>query len=299
MRTFVPRLVALTVVWLLATAALTYAAAQKISTPSTTPAATTTAAAPPALLTVPDVRRQAYTFAKGTLSDAGFAWKLTGSVRGYASNTVVAQTPAPGTQVVDTGAPTIVLRLTRTGAQLGIPERRSRRRGHADPARCARLQRGQGSRPRCEEGGRQARSTRLSSTPLSRTLRRRPPRSCRRSRRSSSRSAPSTSPPSAPPAFVVPGARREPLAEPPLTVRANALLTWLARHPKATDANVEHWLYQHAWIVAGARMGWWHGASALKILIAADDRVWALWGIGARSEAVAKHALAEVEARTP
>ncbi len=37
-----------------------------------------------------------------------------------------------------------------------------------------------------------------------------------------------------PPAFVVPGARREPLAEPPLTVRANALLTWLARHPKAT-----------------------------------------------------------------
>ena len=45
MRTFVPRLVALTVVWLLATAALTYAAAQKISTPSATPAATTTAAA--------------------------------------------------------------------------------------------------------------------------------------------------------------------------------------------------------------------------------------------------------------
>ena len=45
-------------------------------------------------------------------------------------------------------------------------------------------------------------------------------------------------------------------------------------------------------------MGWWHGASALKILIAADDRVWALWGIGARSEAIAKQALAEVEART-
>ncbi len=125
MRTFVPRLVALTVVWLLATAALTYAAAQKISTPSTTPAATTSAAAPPALLTVPDVRRQAYTFAKGTLSDAGFAWKVTGSVRGYASNTVAAQTPAPGTQVIDTGAPTIVLRLARSGAQLGIPERGS------------------------------------------------------------------------------------------------------------------------------------------------------------------------------
>jgi len=44
--TFVPRLVALTLIWLLATAALTYAAAQKISTP-TTPAATTKAAAAP------------------------------------------------------------------------------------------------------------------------------------------------------------------------------------------------------------------------------------------------------------
>ena len=98
MGTFVPRLVALTVVWLLATAALTYAAAQKISAPTATPAATTTAAAAPALLTVPDVRHQAYTFAKGTLSDAGFAWKVTGAVKGYASNTVASQTPAPGTR---------------------------------------------------------------------------------------------------------------------------------------------------------------------------------------------------------
>ena len=81
-------------------------------------------------------------------------------------------------------------------------------------------------------------------------------------------------------------------------MRADALLKWLAGHPKATDANVKHWLFQHAWIVAGARMGWWHGEAALRTLITADDRVWALWGIGARSAAVAKQALAEVAART-
>ena len=41
-------------------------------------------------------------------------------------------------------------------------------------------------------------------------------------------------------------------------MRANKLLTWLNRHPEATDANVQHWLYQHAWIVAGAR---WAGGT--------------------------------------
>jgi hypothetical protein len=285
MRTFVPRLVALTVVWLLATAALTYAAAQKISTPTATPAATTTAAAAPALLTVPDVRRQAYTFAKGTLSDAGFAWRVTGAVRGYASNTVAAQTPAAGTQVIDTGAPTIVLRLERSGSQLGIPEQAS------------------------AVAGTRVRLAALASAEVKVTARATKKVAVRRTVKKAApvvkakpkvvvKKRPSHVTATRPPAFVVPGARREPLAEPPLTVRANALLVWLARHPKATDANVKHWLYQHAWIVAGARMGWWHGASALKILIAADDRAWALWGIGARSAAVAKQALAEVETRT-
>ena len=35
----------------------------------------------PEILVVPDVRRQAYVFAKGILQDAGFAWKVEGSVR--------------------------------------------------------------------------------------------------------------------------------------------------------------------------------------------------------------------------
>src|SRR5205823_1665766 len=57
-----------------------------------------------------------------------------------------------------------------------------------------------------------------------------------------------------PPAFTVAGARREPLDEMPLTVRAKLLLDWLATNPKPTDANVRRWLYQHAWVVAGARL---------------------------------------------
>jgi|SRR5215210_1964514 len=84
------------------------------------------AAAPPApeILLVPDVRAKAYIFAKGMLEDAGFAWRVEGSVRGYAANAVAEQAPAPGTKVVDTGAPTISLRLSRAKGyrQRGTPE---------------------------------------------------------------------------------------------------------------------------------------------------------------------------------
>jgi hypothetical protein len=101
-----------------------------------------------------------------------------------------------------------------------------------------------------------------------------------------------------PPAFVVGGARREPLDEMPLTDRASLLLRWIERNPKPTNANVRYWLYQHAWITAGADMGWWHGAAALRTLIEVDQRVWSLWGIGARSEADARTTLAVVEAKS-
>jgi hypothetical protein len=122
--TFVPRLVALTVVWLLATTALTYAAAQRMNTTTVTPpSATTTTTAAPTVLVVPDVRHQAYVFAKGSLGDAGFAWRVTGAVQGYPANLVVSQSPAPGTRVIDTGAPLIVLRLARaSGKQDGVAE---------------------------------------------------------------------------------------------------------------------------------------------------------------------------------
>ncbi|MEX2211359.1 MAG: PASTA domain-containing protein [Gaiellaceae bacterium] len=87
-------------------------------------------AGPPSLV-VPDVRGQAYVFAKGTLEDAGFAWRVSGRVRGYAVNLVEAQAPAPGTRLVDTGAPTVTLRLARNPIypQQGEPEDHSLRRG--------------------------------------------------------------------------------------------------------------------------------------------------------------------------
>ena len=67
----------------------------------------------PETLVVPDVRNEAFVFAKGQLQDAGFAWKVTGGTQGYAANVVVSQKPAPGTKLIDTGAPLITITLER------------------------------------------------------------------------------------------------------------------------------------------------------------------------------------------
>jgi hypothetical protein len=104
---------------------------------------------------------------------------------------------------------------------------------------------------------------------------------------------PARKPTARPPAFAVAGAPKEPLDEITLPARALRLETWLRSRPK-TSANVQSWLYQHAWIVTGAKFGWWHGAEALQTLIRVDQRVERTWGIGARSEAVARAALARV-----
>jgi hypothetical protein len=101
-----------------------------------------------------------------------------------------------------------------------------------------------------------------------------------------------------PPAFHVPGAPKEPLDEISLPDRAYGLSAWLTPSRRPTAANVRHWLYQHAWIVTGARLGWWHGAAALRVLIRVDRRIESMWGIGYRSEAGARNALAALEART-
>src|SRR5205085_4203564 len=47
-----------------------------------------------------------------------------GGVQGFAANVVASQSPAPGTRVLDNGAPTIVLTLARNGkyGQKGTPE---------------------------------------------------------------------------------------------------------------------------------------------------------------------------------
>ena len=65
-----PRFVALPLVALLGTATLTFAANSQLTRPSTP--AQPAAVSLPTVLVVPDVRRQAFVFAKGTLEDAGF-----------------------------------------------------------------------------------------------------------------------------------------------------------------------------------------------------------------------------------
>jgi hypothetical protein len=77
------------------------------------------------VLLVPDVRGQLFVFASGTLEDDGFGWKVRGSVGGFPANLVVAQSPKPGTRVIDTGAPAVTLHLAQSGAQVGEPQNRS------------------------------------------------------------------------------------------------------------------------------------------------------------------------------
>ena len=101
-----------------------------------------------------------------------------------------------------------------------------------------------------------------------------------------------------PPAFVLPGARKEPLDEMPLPDRARLLGRFIESNPQPTNANIKHWLYQHEWIVVGAKLGWWHGAEALRILITDDAKAQTRWGVGSRSAEVARRALAGVEARS-
>jgi len=135
-----------------------------------------------------------------------------------------------------------------------------------------------------------------------------PPTTATSGHRSTTRSRPQAShgsaprsplrPPPRPPAFHVAGAPREPLGEITLPARARRLEAWLTPSRSFTTANLRHWLYQHAWIVTGARFGWWHGAEALRLVIRVDRRVESRWGIGYRSEAAARQALAEVAAKT-
>jgi hypothetical protein len=273
-------------VWLLATGTLTYAAGRKLTTPRTAPAAPV--ATPRPTLIVPDIRGQAFVFAKGILEDAGFAWRVKGSVQGYATNVVASQQPAAGTRVHDTGAPTLTLTMSHgTYPQDGTPENSSPYAGTtiAPLVKSA-------SAPAKRPAVRKAARRKAAATPAAKRIRHVKARAKRKAftqKRAITQSRP--------PAFVVPGARREPLNEIPLTVRARRLGAWLMPARKPTAANVRYWLYQHAWIVTGARLGWWHGAAALRQLIAVDRRVESQWGFGRQSESVARSTLALVEAR--
>jgi hypothetical protein len=276
-----PRLAVVGVVLLLASATLAVGAAKRLTAvPKAAPAPV---AAP--TLVVPDVAGQAFVFAKGTLEDTGFAWRVAGSVHGYAANKVATQSPVAGTKVRDTGAPTITVTLARTAyAEKGEPEDVSPYLGTAlEPI----------ALPKTLTNAAPAPAPAPTRTPVA-------PKGAEKQAPTApatpaAQPSPSTS---RPPAFVLPNAPKEPLKEMPLPQRARLLESWIAAHPKPTSARVRHFLFQHAWVVTGASFGWWHGADALRALIAADRLAQKRWGIGKKSELVARKALAEVEAKT-
>jgi hypothetical protein len=278
-----PRLAVLVAVALLTTAGLTFAASSTLSTAPATPPETTPELPP---LVVPDVRHQAYVFAKGMLEQGGFAWRVEGSVRGYSANLVASQTPAPGSKLAANGAPTIVLRLQKNAGyvQQGTPEDKSpyagspaRRFGATlRPVKTKAKPKVAATKPKIAVTKPKATKT-IAAAKKTKVVAKKPasPRK---------------------PAFVVPGAPAEPLDEMTLAARATKLNAWLSAHPKRTPAAVDHWLYQHNWIVSGATFGWSHGAESLRTLVVVDKRVQKLWGVGADSEAVARKALVDVKA---
>lgn len=268
--TRLPRLAIVGVVLLLASATLAVGAAKRMATvPQGAPAPVTTPT-----VSVPDIRGQAFVFAKGTLEDAGLAWKVVGNVHGFAANKVAEQSPAAGTELRDTGAPTITVKLARTAyPEKGEPE-------DVSPYFGTSVQPIGLPKP-------------VAVTPA-------PAKTVAAAPKPAAPAKPAPAKPVAQtrtPDFAVAGAPKEPQKEMPLPHRAELLSKFISSHPKSA-ANVRHFLYQHSWIVTGARFGWWHGAQALRVLIAADRAAEQRWGIGRKSEFVAQAALAKVEARS-
>jgi hypothetical protein len=282
-----PRFLALTVIWLLGAATYTLAA-------DTVPIAKhekkAEAAAKPHVLTVPDVRKKAYVFAKGILQDAGFAWRVGGNVKGFSANTVTVQRPAPGTKVIDNGAPLVVLSLSRntTYGESGLPE-------NSAPYKATRVVLvSDWARDQIEpttSGETETTSTETGATTTAPAATTTQP------------AAATTTEPEQPgektrkPDFEVAGAPVEPANEMPLPERARALEHRLAGKGKPSQRLINFWLYQHSWIVTGARFGWHDGAQALRILIKVDQSLERRFGFGARSEVLARRALAYVEAQ--
>jgi hypothetical protein len=278
-------MVVLGLIWLLATGTLTYAAGQQLTT---TPKAQTPVVTPRPSLVVPDVRGQAFVFAKGILEDSGFGWRVTGGVQGYATNVVATQQPAPGTRVQDTGAPMLKLTLrSGTYGQDGQPENTAPYSGTSVV-----LEKGAAAAAKKPAAA-------AKKNVVRKAVAKRAVKHARRAAKPKRKLVPRkhVSARARRPAFTLPGAPKEPLDEIPLPQRADRLARWVDSRPQRTNSNVQQWLYQHAWIVTGAGFGWWHGDDALVKLITVDRQVERIWGMGYRSETVARAALAEVRRR--
>lgn len=254
----VPRLLVVGAALLFASATLTLAAG---TTMRAKPPRHNQAAPARHVLVVPDVRRQVFVFAKGMLEDAGLGWRVHGGTHGYPSNIVVSQSPEPGTRVIDTGAPAITLELGRNGkyAESGEPQ-------DVSPYGASKIRL----------------VPKHVAKPVGATAKQ--------------KAAPHQA--GRQPAFVVPGAPVEPLHELSLPARAHRLSAWLGPDRRATEPNVRYWIAENAWIVNGARVGWYGGASALKTLIAVDRRAEHTWKVGSATRKNAQQALRYVQARS-
>lgn len=304
--------------------------------PASAPVPAPVAVAPvPARRTVvvPDLRRQAYVFARGILLDAGFAWTVDGATQGYPANIVVRQTPAPGTRIVATGAPTIRLQLAPNphSSEVGDPLSGSPYSGTeaVTPAAAAAAAKKQAAEVkrlgRVAAKARQATAAQRALVTQKKTIaakqlvaakkaaaaeraaaapskRSAPSKHVARLKRAaaSKRAASSTrnAAPRRPAAFAVTGAPQEPVRELPLPARARLLARWIAHWPPLTVANRHRFLFQHAWVVTGARFGWWRGAEALRILVVADRQLERQWRFATAKRAEAERALVEVRRRS-
>lgn len=255
------RLLVLVAVWLLASSTLSLAnggPAPGGQLPDPSPARAADAVGPPEPLLAPDVTGLPYVFAKGVLEDAGFAWRVEGGVEGYAVNVVAEQSVEPGTEVVDTGAPTILLHLRANPDQgeSGLPD-------NASPYPGTELVPVAGQAADTALPGADAQDVGESS--------------------------------SRPPAFVLPGVAAEPLDQPPLPERARELADWLEAQPTVNPEMRAHYAHEHALIVTGATFGWWKGADALGILLRADSSLGERFGGAQELIDEARRALAYVE----
>ena len=97
------------------------------------------------------------------------------------------------------------------------------------------------------------------------------------------------------PDFVVPGAPEEPPGAMPLPERAAMIGEELAQYSSLNAETVDWYLYQHEWVITGAKFGWSQGAEALEVLIEVDLALYERFGIGAKSADYARETLKEVK----
>jgi len=283
------RLVALGVVAFVGSTSLTFAAGGQKRAPEQTPDPVRLAPETDAIqyLVVPDVRSQAYVFAKGMLDDGGFAWRVEGRVDGYATNVVASQSVAPRTRVLDTGAPEIVLRLQWNPGyeEQGLPENVSPFEGTA--VVLASGERLGIAKPKAEKSAREATGVKPKK-----------PAAAKKKAAAAKLETGAKATGARTPAFEAPGAPAEPLDEMTLTARARMIARRMADADEPSKKLVKWWLHQHAWVVTGAKFGWHDGDRALRILVKVDKDLYARWGFGLKSAAVSEDALAYVEGRT-